>query len=62
MTAGRRDNVDSIDDLLAPVATPDPQPADDDLPDIAVDRWEVDGGRVYALPAMARMSASTPGR
>jgi len=35
MAAGRRDNVDSIDELLTPIAT-----------DISVQRWEVDAGRV----------------
>jgi len=35
MTAGGRGNVDSIDELLTPTA-----------PDLAVQRWEADGGRV----------------
>jgi hypothetical protein len=47
MKAARRDNVDSIDELLRPVAA-EPGPLSDDLADIAVERWEVDGGHVYA--------------
>ncbi|WIV57838.1 DUF5994 family protein [Amycolatopsis nalaikhensis] len=47
MTAAGRDNVDSIDELLAPTAVTAPVPADRDLPDDpAVQRWEVDGGLV----------------
>jgi hypothetical protein len=44
MTAASRDNLDSIDKLLTPIATA----ASSDQPDTAVERWEVDGGRVYA--------------
>ncbi|MGH3875520.1 MAG: DUF5994 family protein [Actinophytocola sp.] len=62
MTTGRRDNVDSVDDLLAPAAAADPGPAGEDLPDIAVDRWEVDGGRIYAPQMTSRLSASRTGR
>jgi hypothetical protein len=43
MKAGRRDNVDAVDELLALVATDEP-----DLPDPAVERWEVEGGHLYA--------------
>lgn len=49
MTAGQRDNIDSIDELLAATATAtaEPRPATRELPDDpAVARWEVDGGRV----------------
>ena len=46
MVAGRRDNVDSIDELL--MATAEPSPATGDLPDAAaVERWETEGGPVY---------------
>jgi hypothetical protein len=38
MTAGRRANIDSVNELLTPAVS--------DLPDSAVERWEVDGGRV----------------
>lgn len=51
MQAGRRDNADSIDELLAPVSAPIaavPAQPDGSLADAAVDRWEVDGGRLYA--------------
>jgi len=43
MTAARRDNIDNIDELLTPTARVGPVAAD-----TAVERWEVDGGRVYA--------------
>jgi Family of unknown function (DUF5994) len=47
MMAGRRDNVDSIDELLAPITATAPVPATGDLSDDpAVQRWEVDGGLV----------------
>lgn len=45
MTAGRRGNVDSIDELLLPTTAALGR-AVGDLPDLAVQRWEVDGGRV----------------
>ena len=38
MTAGRRDNLDSVDELL--------DSATSDRPDLAVQRWEAEGGRV----------------
>jgi len=47
MTAARRDNVDSIDELL----TAEPGPATGDLPNPAVERWELDGGRMHHQPA-----------
>jgi hypothetical protein len=44
MMVGRRDNVDSIDELL----TAEPRPATGDLPDAAaVERWETEGGPVH---------------
>jgi len=47
MIAARRNNIDSIDQLLTPLATTKPGPTTNDLPDDpAVQRWEVDGGRV----------------
>lgn len=48
MIAARRNNIDSIDQLLAPIAAATkPGPAASDRPDDpAVQRWEVDGGRV----------------
>jgi hypothetical protein len=47
MIAARRNNVDSIDELLAPIAATRPVPAASDLPDDpAVQRWQVDGGLV----------------
>jgi hypothetical protein len=46
MMAGRRDNVDSVDELL--MATAEPSPATGDLPDAAaVETWETEGGPVY---------------
>lgn len=48
MKAARRDNVDGIDELLMSVVTAEPGQAGDDLADIAVERWEVDGGHVLA--------------
>jgi hypothetical protein len=51
MQAGRRDDADSIDELLAPVGAPVaavPVQPDGYRADAAVDRWEVDGGRLYA--------------
>ncbi len=51
MQAGRRDDADSIDELFAPVGAPIAAVAaqpDGYLEDPAVDRWEVDGGRLYA--------------
>lgn len=45
MTASRRDNVDSIDRLLASTPETEPGPAGRDLSDgPAVQRWEADGG------------------
>ena len=45
MMAGRRDNIDSIDQLLIATA---PSPATSELPDApAVERWETEGGPVY---------------
>jgi hypothetical protein len=47
MTAARRDNGDSIGELLASIAATEPVPAHSDLPDDpAVQRWELDGGLV----------------
>jgi hypothetical protein len=47
MIAARRNNIDSIEELLAPIATTKPGPTTSDLPDDpAVHRWEVDGGLV----------------
>jgi hypothetical protein len=46
MRASRRGNTNNIGDLLTPTATPEPVPAASDLPDVAVERWEADGGRV----------------
>lgn len=46
MRASRRGNIDDIDELLTPTATPEPISATSELPDVAVERWEVDGGRV----------------
>jgi len=46
MTAGRRHNIDSIDELLTPLAATKPGLDASDLLDPAVQRWEVDGGRV----------------
>lgn len=47
MTAARRNNIDSIDELLASTAATEPAAATGDLPDDpAVQRWEVDGGLV----------------
>jgi hypothetical protein len=47
MIAARRNNVDSIDELLAPIAAAGPGPATSDLPDDPdVQHWEVDGGLV----------------
>lgn len=48
MKAARRDNVDSIDELLMPLVDAEPDRVGDDLVDNAVERWEVDGGDVYA--------------
>jgi hypothetical protein len=51
MQAGRRDDADSIDEVFAPVGAPSaavPAQPDGYLADAAVDRWEVDGGRLYA--------------
>lgn len=46
MMASRRDNVDSIDELL--MATAEPSPATGDLPDaLAVETWVTEGGPVY---------------
>jgi hypothetical protein len=47
LKAGRRDNIDSVDDLLPPAATADPGPATDLPDDPATARWEADGGRVF---------------
>lgn len=46
MIAARRNNIDSIDTLLTPIAATKPGPDTSDLLDPAVQRWEVDGGRV----------------
>jgi Family of unknown function (DUF5994) len=46
--AARRDNVDGIDELLAPIGAAVPPQQDRYPTDAAVDRWEVDGGRLYA--------------
>lgn len=40
ITASRRDNVDSVDGLLAAMAAPEPATGDDS----AMERWEVEGG------------------
>lgn len=46
MTAGRRDNVDSIDELL--MVTAERSPVTGALPDApAVERWETEGGPVF---------------
>ena len=42
MAAARRDNIDNLDELFSPIATTGIRP------DSAMERWEVDGGRVYA--------------
>ena len=50
MIAARRNNIDSIDELLAPIAETQPVPTTSDrLDDLAVQRWEVDGG-LLSLP------------
>jgi len=46
MIAARRNNIDSIDELLTSIAATKPGPDASDLLDPAVQRWEVDGGRV----------------
>jgi hypothetical protein len=46
MIAARRNNIDSIDELLTLLAATKPGPDASDLLDPAVQRWEVDGGRV----------------
>jgi hypothetical protein len=47
MIAARRNNFDSIDDLLAPIAATKPVAAASDRPDDpAMHRWELDGGLV----------------
>lgn len=46
MIAARRNNIDSIDELLTPLAATKPGPDASDLLDPAAQRWEVDGGRV----------------
>ncbi len=48
MMAARRDNVDAIDELLAPTAAAVPPQPDRYLAAAAFNRWEVDGGRPYA--------------
>jgi hypothetical protein len=47
MQAARRDNVDSIDELLIPLAAARPGLVRDDLAETAIECWEVDGGHVY---------------
>ncbi|HEU5469517.1 MAG TPA: DUF5994 family protein [Actinophytocola sp.] len=47
MIAARRNNIDSIEELLAPIAASKPVPPPRDRPDDpAVQRWELDGGLV----------------
>lgn len=47
MIASRRNNIDSIDELLTPLAATKPGPTTNDLPDDpAMQRWEADGGLV----------------
>lgn len=47
MIAARRDNIDSIDDLLVPITVAKPRSTIGDRPeDPATQRWEVDGGLV----------------
>jgi hypothetical protein len=47
MIAARRNNIDSIDELLAPIAATKPVPIANDLTDDpAVQRWELDGGLI----------------
>jgi hypothetical protein len=47
MVAARRNNIDSIDELLTPIAATKPGPPTSDQPDDpAMQRWEVDGGLV----------------
>jgi hypothetical protein len=47
MIAARRNNIDSIDELLVPLAATKPGPTTSALPDDpAMQRWEVDGGLV----------------
>lgn len=47
MIAARRNNIDSIDELLAPIAADASGTANGDLTDDpAVQRWEIDGGRM----------------
>ncbi|HET9140393.1 DUF5994 family protein [Actinophytocola sp.] len=46
MIAARRNNVDSIEDLLTPLAAEPAAPAGDRPDDRSVQRWEVDGGLV----------------
>ena len=48
MKAARCDNVDSIDELLLPLVAAEAGRVSDDLADFSVERWEVDGGHVYA--------------
>jgi hypothetical protein len=48
MKAARRDNVDGIDELLAPIGAAVPAQLDRYIAAAAFDRWEVDGGRLYA--------------
>jgi hypothetical protein len=53
MIAARRNNIDSIDELLTPLAAAKPGPTTNDLPDDpAMQRWEVNGGLAsqHALP------------
>jgi len=47
MTASQPHNTDNIDELLTPTTTAELDPATNDPSDPAVQRWEVDGGRVY---------------
>jgi hypothetical protein len=47
LKAGRRDNIDSIDDLLAPTPAVEPVPTNDFSGDPATARWEAEGGRVF---------------
>ena len=49
MTAGRRGNTDGINELLTPgVPTPQPVRTISDEAEAPVQRWELDGGRVYS--------------
>ena len=47
LKAGRRDSIDSVDDLLALPAIAEPGPATDLPIDPATQRWEAAGGRIF---------------